>query len=150
MERTMHLTRYRPAQRMVKRTGGPRFFDDFLDDFFAPTMNSPKEMMGLKVDIYERDEHIVIDAELPGMKREDISVDVKGKLLTLGGERKSEDEVEQQNYYRRERRHGKFERTFNLPFELSEEHVVAKYEDGVLTLEIAKPQEQVAKKIAIN
>jgi HSP20 family protein len=130
-------------------------FDDLFNDFFSPLVMNVKsaglqESPNLQVDIYEKDNMIIINAELPGINKEDISVDIKGKLLTLTGERKSDEEIREENCYRRERRYGKFERSFNLPFEMSEEMVKATYNNGILRLEIPKPEEQVAKKITIN
>jgi HSP20 family protein len=130
-------------------------FDDLFNDFFSPLVMNVKsaglqESPNLQVDIYEKDNMIIINAELPGINKEDISVDIKGKLLTLTGERKSDEEIKEENCYRRERRYGKFERSFNLPFEMSEEMVKATYNNGILRLEIPKPEEQVAKKITIN
>jgi len=134
---------------------GARIFDDFFSDFFSPLAMTAKpasmqDNLALKVDIYEKDNTIVINAELPGVAKEDISVDIKGKLVTLGGERKSDEEINEENCYRRERRYGKFERTFNLPFEVNGDSVKATYDNGILKLEIAKPEAQVAKKITIN
>ena len=152
----MNLVRYNPHNRLSSRTNmGSRVFDDLFSDFFNPLVMTGKpaglqESLNLKVDIYEKDNTIVIDAELPGVAKEDISVDIKGKVVTLGGERKSDEEINEENCYRRERRYGKFERSFNLPFEVSGESVKATYNSGILKLEIPKPEEQVAKKITIN
>lgn len=149
----MQLTRYNPTNRMARRWRGNRAFDELLDGFFAPAFVSPASLesnIGAKVDIYEQDEQIVFEAELAGVAKEDISVDVKGKLLTLGGERKSTQEVQQDSYYRKERSYGRFERTFTLPFEITEENVKAEFKDGILRLEIAKPEQQQTKKITIN
>ena len=150
----MNLVRYNPHGRL--RTGanlGTRLFDDMLSDFFSPApwkQSNWNENLGLKVDIYEKENTIIINAELPGIAKEDISVDIKGKLVTLGGERKHDEEINEENCYRRERRYGKFERTFNLPFEVNGDSVKATYDNGILKLEIAKPEAQVAKKITIN
>jgi len=150
----MNLVRYNPHSRL--RTGtnmGTRVFDDMFGDFFSPVAwkhSNWNENLGLKVDIYEKEDTIIINAELPGIAKEDISVDVKGKLVTLGGERKSDEEIKEENCYRRERRFGKFERTFNLPFEVNSESVKATYNNGILKLEIPKPEEQVIKKITVN
>ena len=152
----MNLVRYNPNNRL--RSGnnmGARIFDDFFSDFFSPLAMTAKpasmqDNLALKVDIYEKDNTIVINAELPGVAKEDISVDIKGKLVTLGGERKSDEEINEENCYRRERRYGKFERTFNLPFEVNGDSIKATYDNGILKLEIAKPEAQVAKKITIN
>ena len=152
----MNLVRYNPNNRL-RSTGnmGPRIFDDFFSDFFSPLAISGKHAglpanLELKVDIYEKDNTIVINAELPGVAKEDISVDIKGKLVTLGGERKSDEEIKDDTCYRRERRYGKFERTFNLPFEVNSDSVKATYNNGVLRLDIPKPEEQVATKITVN
>ena len=152
----MNLVRYNPNNRLHYGTNmGPRIFDDLFSDFFSPLAMTGKpagvkESLGLKVDIYEKDNSIFINAELPGVAKEDISINIKGKLVTLGGERKSDEEINEENCYRRERRYGKFERSFNLPFEVSGESVKATYNSGILKLEIPRPEEQVAKKITIN
>ena len=152
----MNLVRYNPHSRLQSRTNmGTRLFDDLFTDFFSPMAvtgprTSLQENLHLKVDIYEKDDVIFINAELPGIAKEDISVDVKGKLITLGGERKKDDEINEENFYRRERRYGKFERTFNLPFEVSSDSVKATFDSGILKLEIPKPEEQVVKKITVN
>jgi HSP20 family protein len=155
-ENKMNLVRYSPHHRLSSTNHmGSRIFDDLFSDFFSPlTMTGRpanlQESTSLKVDIYEKDETIVINAELPGVAKEDISIDIKGKLVTLGGERKTDEEINEENCYRRERRYGKFERTFNLPFEVNGDTVKATYDMGILKLEIPKPEEQVAKKITIN
>jgi HSP20 family protein len=152
----MNLVHYNPNRRVNTRCT-PRLnaYGELFDDFFSPSLAPGKrpnsgESFNLKVDIYEKDDHIVINAELPGVDKDDISVDVKGKLITLGGERKVDEEIDDETYYRRERRHGKFERTFNLPFDVKGENVKANFNNGILKLEISKPEEQVAKKISIN
>ncbi len=146
----MELARCNPRFRRVSRDNSvPRIFDDFLTPFFhqsAPASNP----VTLAVDIFDRDGKIVIEAEVPGVEKEDIHVDVKGKLLTLGGERKEREVTENEQFHRQERKTGKFERTFNLPFEVLEEQVEASYKNGLLTLEINKPEEQQVKKIKIN
>lgn len=148
----MELARYMPRHTLMNR---PNSFSRLFDEFFIPFANfdtrlPADEGLGLQVDISEKDGKILIDADLPGIAKEDIRVDVKGKLLTLGGERKSDEEVKEENCYRRERRYGRFERTFSLPFEVEPESVRARYENGVLHLEIPKPQEQQQKRIEVQ
>ena len=152
----MNLVHYNPHRKL--RHNAPessRFFDGLFDDFFTPFATASSQLStntrnNLSVDIYEKDNTIVIEAELPGVGKEDISIDVKGKLITLGGERKSDEEVKDENCYRRERRYGKFERTFSLPFEVQSETVQATFTNGILKIELPKPEEQGTKKIAIN
>ena len=153
----MELVRYNPNNRLSTRTNrGIGMFDDLFNDFFSPSILNAKpigmrgENLGLKVDIYEKDNTIVVNAELPGIPKEDVSVNITGKLVTIGGERKTDQEINEKNCYRRERSYGKFERTFSLPFEAKVDTVKATFVNGILKLEIPKPEEQIAKKITIN
>ena len=147
----MELVRYMPHNFLVSRNTP---FSRLFDDFFAPFVGTGKletaEGMLPSVDIYEKENKIFINAELPGVAKEDIHVDVKGRLLTLSGESKSDNEVKDENNYRRERRYGKFERTFNLAFEIDPEKIEARYENGVLSLEVPRPEEQQPKQVAIH
>ena len=152
----MNLVRYNPHRRMAA-TQHPvsGTFDDLFEGFFSPFAAGQESIRtrgahSLKVDIYEKDENIVLEAELAGVQKEDITVDVKGKILTLGGERKSDNEVVEANKYRSERTYGTFERKFSLPFEVESDNITANLKNGVLTLTISKPEAQVAKKITIN
>ncbi len=145
----MQLTRYYPRHRRGLRN---TLFPALLDDFFAPVLSSSSPLVNQfvpSVDIYERDEKVIFEAEVPGFNKEDLKIDVKGKLVTLSGERTVERE-EDENSYRKERRYGKFERSFHLGFEADSESVVAKYENGILTIEVPKPQEIQAKQITIS
>lgn len=102
------------------------------------------------VDIYDTEKGIVINAELPGVSRDDITVDVKENILTLKGERKINEEVTEENYYRKERCSGKFERAFTLPNTIDPAKITANFKDGVLKVEIPKPEERKPKQIKIN
>ena len=103
------------------------------------------------VDIYETDGHeVVIKAELPEMKREDISVTFENNVLTLKGERKFEHEVKRENFQRVERRHGTFSRSFTLPATVDASQISASYKDGVLTIRLPQREEAKAKQIAVN
>ncbi len=152
----MNLVHCNPQRRITARANtGSRLFNDIFDDFFTPfaMVNHPATVntkTSLKVDIYESENQIVIEAELAGVEKEDISIDVKGKLLTLAGERKNSIEVSETNFHRKERQYGMFERKFNLPFEVQSDSVKANFKNGILKMEISKPEEQVASKISIN
>jgi len=96
------------------------------------------------VDIHETPEHeFVIKAELPEMKREDISVTFEHNVLTLAGARKTESDTTQGTVHRTERFHGKFSRSFTLPATVDGNRINAAYKDGVLTIRI--PQREDAK-----
>lgn len=152
----MNLVRYNPHRRMAAtQRPASDIFDDFLGGFFNPLasgqeVSRTRGVNNLNVDIYEKDEKIVLEAELAGVEKDDITVDVKGKILTLGGQRKRDEEVVEENRYRSERNYGTFERKFSLPFEVESDNITANFKNGVLTLTIAKPEAQVAKKITIN
>lgn len=102
------------------------------------------------VDIKENDKAILIHADLPGVKKEDIKVNYQDGILTLQGERKFEEEKKKENYYRFERRYGKFARSFSLPNTVDPERIKANMQDGVLELSIEKKPEAKAREIQIN
>jgi HSP20 family protein len=105
------------------------------------------------VDVFETEQHeLVVKAELPGIKREDIDLKVENNVLTIRGERKRDAEIKQDAYQRVERTYGAFARSFTLPSTVNPEAVKAEFKDGVLTIvlparEEAKPRQV---QIAIN
>lgn len=102
------------------------------------------------VDIYETENGVVLRVDLPGVKKEDVSVEIKENILTLKGDRAEDCDVRQENYLRRERCCGRFQRAFNLQHIVSPDKVKAKFKDGVLEVEIPKPEQEVVKKIKID
>ncbi len=147
----MELIRWNPMYDMFNRR---HRMNKMLGDFFYPSVQDQEDSEAWNfnpaADIYENDDHIVIKAELPGIDKKDIVVDVKNRVLTLKGERSSEDETKEDNYYRRERRYGRFERAFTLPTEVDLDKIKADYKDGVLKIEIPKPQAKKPKKITVH
>lgn len=103
------------------------------------------------VDIYETDDHeVVLKAELPDMKREDIGVTFENGVLTIKGERTFSEDVRRENYHRVERHHGTFSRSFTLPNTVDAGRISASYKDGVLTLRLPQREEAKPKQIAVN
>ncbi len=102
------------------------------------------------VDIYETNEAIVLNAELPGVTPEDISVEVKDNTLTLKGEKKFAREVKEENYHRVERSYGTFQRAFTLPGTVAQEKVKAQFKDGVLKITLPKVEEAKPKQIKVE
>ncbi len=103
------------------------------------------------VDIYQNDAHeIVLKAELPGLKREDIDVRVENNTLTLRGERRQEREIKKDRYHRMERTYGSFTRSFTLPSTVDPEKVRAEYKDGVLTVTLPLREESKPKQIKVE
>jgi len=102
------------------------------------------------VDIYETEDGLTVLAELPGVKKEDVSVEVKENVLTLKGERKADGQVSNDKYYRRERSFGTFQRSFSLDYHVNPEMINARFKDGVLEVIISKPEEKKPKQITVN
>jgi HSP20 family protein len=102
------------------------------------------------VDIYEDAEKVVLKLEVPGVEEKDLDVRVEKNTLTVKGERKLEQEEKQENFHRIERRYGSFYRAFTLPTTVDTENIDAKYNAGVLKLELKKKAEAQPKQIKIN
>ena len=102
------------------------------------------------VDIYEDEHKLVLKLEVPGVKQEDIDVQIEGRTLTVRGERKFHNEEKQENFHRVEHRYGTFARTFTLPGTVDPENVKATYDAGVLELELAKKAEAKPRQIKIG
>jgi HSP20 family protein len=102
------------------------------------------------VDIYENKDHIVLEAELPGMNREDFELTVENNVITLRGERQFEKKEDSDNYHRVERSYGSFTRSFTLPQTVSAEGATAEYRNGVLRVTLPKREETKARRIKIS
>ena len=102
------------------------------------------------VDIFEDQEKLIVEAELPGMNREDFELSVENNVLTLKGERKFEKKDERDNYHRVERQYGSFVRQFTLPQTVTAEGATADFENGVLHVALPKREETKARKIEIT
>jgi HSP20 family protein len=95
-----------------------------------------------RIDVFEKDGARVVKAELPGIKKEDIQVSLADGDLVIRGERKTESEAKEEDYYRCERSYGSFYRRLPLPFEASADKIEARFADGVLEVRIPRPAEQ--------
>lgn len=102
------------------------------------------------VDISENENAFVLKAELPGVNREDINIDINNKTLTLKGEKKFEEKTEKENYVRVERSYGSFSRTFALSDKVDTENVKASYKDGVLEVTLPKKEEAKPREIKVE
>jgi len=147
----MNLVRWNPWREMPNL---PNRFNRFPDDpFFRVGRMDEDASLGLwnpAVDLYEKDDHFVIKAELPGVDKNDIKVDLKDRVLTLSGERAYDNEVKEENYYRKERSYGKFQRVFTLPADVDSDKITAEFKAGVLRIEVPKPEEKKAKQVTIH
>ncbi len=141
----MSLIKYRkPNSDLLSRS-----FDDLFNEFFTNTPAYRRDGFMPSVDISETDTQFELSVELPGMKKEDIKVDLERGRLTISGERKFEKEESGKNYHRVETQYGAFNRTFHLPDTIDEDSVTAKYEDGILNITVNKSDDKVKKQIEI-
>jgi HSP20 family protein len=146
----MSITRYDPfrdlrtLQDEVNRLFSSNFTRSYDDEGIARGAWMPG------VDIYENKDQIVLEAELPGMNREDFEVTVENNVLTLRGERRFEKRDEADNYHRVERAYGTFTRSFTLPQTVSSEGATAEYKDGVLRVVLHKREEVKARRIEVG
>jgi HSP20 family protein len=102
------------------------------------------------VDVYEDEKKVVLKLEVPGIEEKDLDVSVENHTLTVKGERKFEKEEKEENFHRIERRYGSFYRAFSLPTTVDTENIAAKYDAGVLKLELTKKPEAQPKQIKVN
>ncbi len=101
------------------------------------------------VDIFETESEIVVKAEVPGMERKDITLNLENNVLTLRGERRFLKEAKEENYHRIERSYGGFSRAFSIPATVDEEKIRADYQDGVLKIVLPKKEQLRPKQIKI-
>ena len=136
---------------MLSPFGGRRGFYDPLsemnrmfDDMFGSVMRRPGGQQRAQqltewapaIDVVTKDGDLVVRAELPGVKQEDVDITLHDNVLTISGERKAEQEEERAGYHVRERRYGSFSRSLSLPEGLDESKIHARYENGVLELTV--------------
>jgi HSP20 family protein len=102
------------------------------------------------VDIFDKGNEVVINAELPGINKEDIDVRVENNILTIRGKKEQKEEVKEEGYFRSERLYGSFSRSFSLPSTVEASRIAAQYRDGVLTLSIPKAEEAKPRQIEVK
>lgn len=149
----MTIVRFKPYTDMgTLRNSMDRFMDRFFADFARPTEGEDftGQTFTPAVDIKETPQEFLVTAEVPGIKKEDIHIEVADNLLALKGERRFEQEEKNESYHRVERSFGAFSRSFTLPTSVKTEAIEAKFHDGLLTVRIPKAEEKVPKKIEIK
>ncbi len=146
----MNIMRYDPFRDL-------RTLQDEMNRLFSSTFTrggSDEQMFGgnwtPSVDIFENKDNIVLEAELPGLKPEDVNISIENNVLTISGERKFEKKDEGDNFHRVERGYGSFTRSFTLPPTVSAENATAEFENGILHLTLAKREEAKPRRIEIK
>jgi HSP20 family protein len=128
-----------------------RHMEHLFDDFFrGPRIVAwePAEL-GFALDVYEKDDAVVVKGALPGVRPEEVDISVTGDILTIKGETKSEEETKDGSYHRRELRYGAFARSIALPTRVDHDKAEATFENGILTISLPKAEEVKPKSIKI-
>jgi HSP20 family protein len=141
------LDRWDPFRSSFSDTQLSRLFSDF---FGRASQEQNLTTWAPAVDIYEGEHELVVKADLPDIKPEELDIRVENNILTIRGERKFEKKVDEKNYLRVERAYGSFARSFSLANTVNTEAIKADYKDGVLTLSIPKREEAKPKQIKVN
>jgi HSP20 family protein len=136
------LTRWRPFDELEDvRSRIDRMFGE---------MATGGERWKLALDVVERDDAYVVRADVPGLKPEEVKIDVEDNLLTISGEHEESEEERKDNYVRRERRYGSFSRSLNLPKGVTADQIEATSKDGVVEISIPKPKQEEPKAVSIT
>jgi HSP20 family protein len=143
----MDLTSWeRDMERMMEGFVGRRMRPWLPERFRTEGM----ELTAPAVDLYEEKDDIVVKAELPGMEKDNIEVKLADHTLTIKGEKKKEEEVKKENYYRSERFHGSFLRTLELPKDVHGDKVKASFKNGILEVRLPKTEEAKRKEVKVK
>ena len=124
---------FRPMSKFVGQEGG------VLEKRWSPS-----------IDVYEADNALIVTADIPGLKKEEIDVSILDGTLTIKGEKKMDDKLKEENYFRSERCYGSFSRSIQLPSEVETDKVTATYKDGVLELKLPKKEETKTTRIPVE
>ncbi len=141
------LTIWRPFQDLKKEMD--RLWQEFFGKSYLPERWEVVEWAPA-VDVSETEDEVIVKADLPGVKPEEIEINLVDNVLTIKGEKKRETEEKKENYYRVERYYGSFMRAIQLPSEVDVEKVKAQYKDGVLKVTLPKKPEAKKKLIKVE
>jgi HSP20 family protein len=151
------VTPWRPAMNLTR---WERDMDRMMENFFGRRMRSwlpdrlfrgeELDFRAPAVDLFEEKDDIVVKAELPGIDKDNIEVNLTDHTLTIKGEKKKEEEIKEENYYRSERSYGSFIRTLELPKNVHSDKVKASFKNGILEIRVPKTEEAKAKEIKVT
>lgn len=143
-----NLVQWDPFREMMTlRSAIDRLFDN---TYFTPTAAWQPGSLQLPLDVAEEEDGFIVKASLPAVNPDDIEITFTNNVLTIKGEVKEEKDINEERYHLRERRWGSFSRSISLPTSVESDKIVARYEAGVLTLELPKAEEAKPKRIAVQ
>lgn len=142
----MKLIRYaRPETDLF----GARF-SDLIDEFFSDAVRHRTDSFVPSMDVSETETQFEIDVYLPGLRKDDLSIELENGLLTVSGERKMEREEAGRKFHKVENAYGTFRRSLQLPDHIDHDSVKAEFKDGILRIAVNKSEEKVRKQIVIK
>ena len=142
-----NLIRWEPAREMMTLREA---MDHLFDDAFTRPLTLRDGWSAPAIDMYQTDDEIVVKASLPGVKADEVQINITGEILTLKGETKQVEEKKEKAWHVREQRWGSFERTIALPSEVVSDKAKAEFENGILTITLPKAEEVKPKIINIK
>jgi HSP20 family protein len=146
-----NLIRWEPAREMMTlRQAMDRLFDEAFTRPFSLTRESGAVWSSPAIDMYQTDNDVVVKAALPGIKADDVHINISGDILTIKGEAQQEEEKQEKSWYIREQRWGAFERAIRLPTAVIADRAKADFESGILTINLPKSKESRPKTINIK
>ena len=137
------LTRWRPFAELEDLRGR-------IDRMFADMENGEARKWNLAIDVVERDDGYVLRADVPGLKPDEVKIEVEGDVLTVSAEHEESEEEKKDNYVRRERRYGSFSRSVTLPKGVTADQVEASCRDGIVEVSFPKPKKEERKAVTIT
>jgi HSP20 family protein len=145
----MALVRFEPAREVdTLQSEVNRVFDAFFGGGASGASRARRWVPAM--DLVESDDHLVLRADLPGMGKEDVNIEIKDGVLTVSGERRAEHEDSSEGFYRLERAFGSFSRSLSLPDGIEVDAIDAEFTDGVLEVRIPKPAERKPHRVEIG
>jgi HSP20 family protein len=142
-----NLIRWEPAREMMTLREA---MDHLFDDAFTRPLSLKDGWSAPAIDMYQTDDEIVVKASLPGVKADEVQINISGEVLTLKGETKQEEEKKGKAWHMREQRWGAFERSVVLPTDVVADKAKAEFENGILTITLPKAEEVKPKIINIK
>jgi HSP20 family protein len=161
VEEEKAVTTKKPSEIVSRGEEFEHWLDHLMEDMWRRPFPSlfgrdrwlpirPSSIRMPSLDVYEEKDSVVVKAELPGMKKEDVEVNLAGEILTIKGEKKEDKEVKEDNYYRRERSYGSFLRSVGLPCEVKSDEIKASFKDGVLEIRMPKTEASKTKSVSVR
>jgi HSP20 family protein len=144
----------KPTERRTIRRHFPSFsslLDDFFEDFFTePFIGERERTLSPKVDLIDKPDKFILKAEIPGVEKKDLNIEVGDDYVVIKGEKKKSEEHKEEDYYYKETYSGKFIREVSLPERIKTDTAKATYENGILNIELPKAEESKARKLEVG